>query len=328
MTSDLGLAARRIATVPKRPSREFRGAAALSIAGLLVLLFLSVTAWSLSIVPPIARHLAVVTPLVLAILHIAVAFGLAAELHWARRAVTPLLVLAVISGVVQVIAGVVRGSLEIPIAGLLALWALRAPAAAALPARGIPLAAWAVVGLAGLLTASPLLRPLILAPGGPLLTQASDLELAVSWSPGCVDTTTDTTEVPTGISPEIVDVTVDWRWKRAEPLREGMDTLTLEWGTIAALEDYGYYQRLDDHLPPGIDLADASFTERRYTIDLAVRGFEPGSVTVRLYRPHQGAAPPGGSIELYVSYAHAPNGEVGPARSVVWAQGMQARCEW
>jgi len=314
---------------PRAPTREYRAAVAFMANALLIL---GVLAWfGARDVLLVARLVHAFGPALEAALLLLVAAGLAVRRTWAVAAMTPLLWLLVIGGGISIVLALAQRTIQIPIGPLLAVWALRAKplgAPAMGPRPGLASRALVVVGVVAL--AWPLAAPAIAQPGGLFVTAASDLDHSVEVVGACVDTTREGAVVPVpGTSaepPATVDVTFHWAWRRNEVLRDGIDAVIFEWFTLAGRPNYEYY--LDrDATAAGITEEDRSFRFARYHVDLAQHGFEPGSITIRLLRPSE-AYRGSGSIELYASYVHAPNGIPNATQPGLWTVLVQARCEW
>ena len=319
-------------TMPQHrgPTREYRAAVAFIANALLVF---GVLAWfgAASDVLLVGRLVHAFGPAVGATVMLLVAAGLAVRRSWAAAAMTPLLWLLVIGGTISFVLALAQRTIQIPIGPLLAVWALRAKplgAPAMGPRPGLAGRALVVVGVVA--AAWPLAAPAIAQPGGLFVAAASDLDHSVDVVGACVDTTREGAVAPVpGTSaepPSAVDVTFNWAWRRTEPLVEGTDAVIFEWFTMVGREGYEYY--LDRQVDgPGITEEDRSHRSARYHVDLAQHGFEPGAITIRLLRPSE-AYRGTGSIELYVSYVHAPNGIPNATSPGLWTVVVQARCEW
>jgi hypothetical protein len=305
-------------TVPPRPSREYRAAVALSLTAIFTLAILALYGNVMSVFPPVTRAVTLAGPGTGAFVGLLMAFGLARGATWARSAMTPVLWLVVVSGSVSFVLALMRGSIDIPLGALLAIWALRAPPT--IDRRPSPLGR-AIVGVMTIVAAWPLIALLALQPGGVLLTAESDFDASLELSGACPGSGV----AAPGDAPEAIDVTFRWSWHRAEPFREGIDELTITWFTFGAGEDLGYYQ--DQPLPQaaGVTEEDRWIGRTTYRIDLAQQSFEPGEVRIRLLRATP--PPPGlGEVNVMAQFLHAPTGS--SVRPALWGAVEQARCEW
>jgi hypothetical protein len=259
------------------------------------------------------------------VLEIVVAAGIAWRLRWAHTAMTPVLWILFLGGLLTFLVSFGRGSIDIPIGAILAIWALRAPP------RGTPdptldqtvgsVFAPILVAAFMVVAAWPLIVPTAIQPGGPLIAAAEDLHLELTAT-SCVG--------EAGVAddpPEAIDAVLRWTWARAEPMRAGTDAVVLSWATMGREDVAGYF--LDEPLQqqPGITEEDRSGTFAVYRNDLAVRGFEPGFVTIRLQKPHE-LAPGPGLVQIAATYAHHYTGLVGITPSGLWTRAEVMNCEW
>jgi hypothetical protein len=65
----------------------------------------------------------------------------------------------------------------------------------------------------------------------------------------------------------------------------------------------------------------------RRGIDLAARGFEPGTASIRLRRPNELGSGPG-LVEVAASYAHHYAGLTGQNPMGVWTRATSMTCDW
>jgi hypothetical protein len=308
-----------------RPSREYRATTVLVLAGVFTLFVVLAYRGTISSVPAIG-FVTLVGPVVGAIVELVIAFGLAWHVRWAHVAMTPALWILALSGVLSFLASLGGGRLDIPIGAVLMLWALRAPASGTPdPAPGQsarPVLAPILVGSLLFVAAWPVIVPTATQPGGPLLAASTDLNLELAATP-CVGQS----GVP-GDPPDALDVVVRWTWARAEPMPGGIDALVLSWATMGGPEGSGgFYLDQPVEQEPGITEEDRSATFTVYRNDLSLRGFEPGSVTIRLRRPHELASGPG-LVQVAVTYAHHYNGQVGRTPSGLWTRAQVTNCDW
>ena len=309
-----------------RPSREYRATAALLVTGVFTLLLILLYARTISSVPAIGV-ITLAGPVIGSVVEIVIAGGLAWRLRWAHAAMTPVLWVLFLGGVLTFLVSLVRGSLDIPIGAILAIWALRAPPrgtpdpAAGQPLGGV-LAAILVAALV-VVAAWPVIVPTAIQPGGPLIAAAEDLHLELQTATACPGAAG-----PAHDPPEAIDVVLRWTWARAEPIRAGTDAVVLSWATMGGEEETaGYYLDEPIQQPPGITEEDRSGVFAVYRSDLGTSGFEPGSVTIRLRRPNGLGSGPG-LVQVAATYAHHYTGVVGAKVSGVWTHAEVMSCEW
>ena len=284
--------------------------------------------------PPIVGPVALIGPALSVITLLIAAAGLAWGRAWAYRAMTPLLVLLVVAGLISVALALLRLSLEIPLGAVLALWALRAPIpAGASPvsgqARGPVLVAALAVAALAVAVAWPLIAAVVLRPGGLLVAG----DMAVSTNMTVRGDCLASADAPGGTAPESMDVTFTWSWLQPEPWPAGTDLITLTWFTMRDGGLSGY--RLESVAAVGEGIVESNRWEDMrsrsnitFAVDLGRRQFSPGEVTVTLRRPE--AVPAGhGSVELYGQYVHGPASVYDAETPAVWrTHDVQARCEW
>ena len=308
-----------------RPSREYRATAAFLLTGVFLLLAVLLYGRTISSVPTIGV-MTLAGPVIGAVVELALAFGLAWRRHWAYAAMTPALWILVLSGVLTFLLSLAGGRLDIPIGAILAIWALRAPPrgtpdpAPLQPAGGV-LAPILVATLA-VVAAWPLIVPAAIQPGGPLLASAADLHLELQTATPCPGDAG-----PAHDPPEAIDIVVRWTWARAEPIRAGTDAVVLSWATMGREDLAGYFLDEPSQQQPGITEEDRSGLFAVYRNDLAASGFEPGSVTIRLHRPHELASGPG-VVQVAATYAHHYSGLAGMTPSGLWTRAEVMNCEW
>lgn len=330
MSTQAGSAAGRgseAPAAPPGPTREYRGTVTFTLIALLspVVLLLSVIADYTA--PPIVRLAATIGSGATTAVLFGVGLGLSAGRPWARVAMTPLLLVLLIAGVITFVAALLRSAIEVPFGALFAIWALRAPVAFPVAAAARHRAAGlAAVGVLVAATFWPAAASLVLQPGGPLVAARSDFEIATSLS-GCIG---EGGELPTA-APEAIDVTVTWQWLRGDAWPSGSDRLTVTWISMLGQGGGWYYYEGWPEFDSGITLEDLLAGRPRYgavfRIDLEKRRAEPGQVTFRIHRPEP--RPTGlGEILVQVEYEHNPDaaGERYPQRT--WMTHDQQRCEW
>jgi hypothetical protein len=308
-----------------RPSREYRATAALLVTGIFMLLVILLYARTISSVPAIGV-ITLAGYVIGAFVELVIAFGLAWRLQWASAAMTPALWILGISGVLTFILSIAGGGVDIPIGAILAIWALRAPSRGTPdPAAGQPLggalSAILVVALV-VVAAWPLIVPAATQPGGPLIAASTDLHLELQPAAPCPGDAG-----PVHDPPETIDVVLRWTWARTEPMRAGTDAIVLSWATMGGEEIAGYYLDQPIQQESGITEEDRSAMLAVYRNDLGARGFEPGSVTIRLHRPNELGSGPG-LVQVAATYAHHYMGLVRMTPQGLWTRAVVMNCEW
>jgi hypothetical protein len=308
-----------------RPSREYRATTALVLSGLFTLLVVLLYGRTISSVPVIGAFW-LVGPVIGAVVELVLAFGLALRLQWAKAAMTPVLWILGVSGVLTFLASLATGRFDIPIGAILVAWALRAPPSStphAAPGQSTSSVLTAIlVGAFLVATVWPVIVPAATQPGGPLLAASTEIDLQIAATP-CVG--------ESGVAndpPDAVDVVVGWTWARGEPMGAGLDAVVVSWATMAGVEGSGGYY-LDEPIPqqPGITEEDRSAAFTVYRNDLSVRGFEPGSVRIRLRRPNELVSGPG-FVQVAVTYAHHYSGQVGTKPAGLWTRAAVTSCDF
>jgi hypothetical protein len=255
----------------------------------------------------------------------AAAFGLATGRRWAVAATTPMLLLLVFAGTFELVWALTHGSITVPIGGVLALWALRAPLQARSEADGPPGRRLGVpgalaVGATAMSVAWPIASAFLLGAGGPFLVGREDLLPSLNV----------TCDSSPGRAPTSIQVAYDWRWSRAEPWAAGDDTVTIEAATQRDDGLGGYVLESDATMSAGIwqsNITIGNVSGITFGIDLAAARFEPGSVRLGFLPP--GDLPTGhGSVEVRATYLHAPAGTDSSSSPAVWKVVSPARCEW
>jgi hypothetical protein len=243
---------------------------------------------------------------VLAVLYLVEARALDRRLRWAVTAVRPLLLLLVASGVSAVVIALNGGTGRMPFDGLLAIWALLGAPDPTLVGGRVRRAA-GLVGSAGALLGAMVLAQPLFGWGG--LVDVHEPDLAGSLHVDC-GTPGD------GLPPTIV-VSYDWSWSATSPLPNQTDIVVIGWSGVDAqgrplfaIDDIpgtaaGIHSGMTGY--PSTAMADQvgaeSDTSFRWAIELAERGFEPGSVRLQLMRPRED--PPGpNSVTFAATYVH------------------------
>ena len=310
-----------------RPSREYRTTAAFLVTGVFTLVLVLLYRNTISSVPTIGV-MTLAGPLIGAVVELVIAFGLGWRLRWAAAAMSPALWIVALGGVLTFLVSLTAGSLDIPIGAILAIWALRAPP------RGTPdpdtalrrsagrVIAPTLVGVLVVVAAWPLIVPSLTRPGGPLIAASTDLDLDLQTAAACPGGAG-----PAHDPPETIDVVLRWTWAREKPMRSGTDAIVFSWATMGGEEIAGYYLDEPIQQQPGITEEDRSGLFAVYRNDLGARGFEPGSVTIRLHRPRELEAGPG-LVQIVATYAHYYTGLTGTTPSGLWTRHEVVNCEW
>ena len=309
-----------------RPSRQSRAATALFIAGAFTVFAILVYRGTISSVPAIGT-ITVAGPVIAAVVELVVAFGLASRRRWANVAMTPVLWILALSGVLTFLASLLGGRLDIPIGAILMIWALRAPVSSTVESCAGPVDAERA-------RINPRRRP----PGRGCMagdraerhpTGGTAARVVHGPPPrACRDALCRRSGRGPDGPPDAVDVVVHWTWARAEPVRAGIDAIVLSWATMGGPEGSGGYY-LDEPVQqePGITEEDRSGVLAVYRNDLTIRGFEPGTVTIRLRRPNE-LAPGPGLVQIAVTYAHHYNGQFGTTPAGLWTRAQVTNCDW
>jgi hypothetical protein len=309
-----------------RPSREYRATVAFTIGGLFALIVaLLLFGNVLQVVPPIRGALVLGGALLGTVAMLAAAYGLASGRGWAIVVATPMLLLLVLAGVIEVVEALTHNTIDIPLGALLAVWALLAPVRTPVdPTQGSR--TWGVAGtlvLAAMVvsTAWPIVSPLLLQSGGPFVVAEDALQ------PSLFLTCNGAPDAP----PTSVTIRYDWRWSRTEPWAAGTDTITLV--AYSSVEEDGsasYVLEGSTQGSAGTWQSDIMISEPQgvvFGIDLTQAGFEPGSVGIGLQPA--GPLPSGpGSIDVQATYLHAPIDTSGPNAASAWRVRSQMSCEW
>lgn len=316
------------------PSREYRATATFLICGVFALMVLFLVQGALPGNPPIRGVVALVGGVLMTIAVLATAIGLGRQATWARAITTPMLLALVLSGAIEVVAGLTQHRLQFPLGLILGIWALNAPFRTPLTtdadtnpsgadARsgtgirgGVALGAL-VLGLFGPYLAGPLTTP-----GGPLIVDGSALQPTLSV----------TCDQPNGGPPTAVRIDYRWQWSHAEPLVEGTDAITFTASTLRA-DDIDAAYRIDsnyDLVSPGVAPADISIGPNpavMFTVEIAANQFAPGEIRLPLQAPNQ--LPAGhGSIEISAQYEHGVDAAQLGDHAHLWVVESGARCEW
>jgi hypothetical protein len=251
------------------------------------------------------------------------AFGLARGRGWAVAVMTPLLQLLVLAGAVEVIWSLAHGAIHIPFGALLAIWALQAPIGAR-GSDGPRTSGWRLAGSAAfgamLLSAAwPVVGPILLIPGGPLVVSRDALQ------PSLVITC----DSAPGTAPTFVRVEYGWRWTRAEPWAAGTDSVVLTWYVVREDGLTGYEPEASASLGGGISEANVQLAPRGsvYGVDLGTTRFEPRTIAISLVSTGV-PEPEHGSVEIDAVYLHAPSDIYDFQSPATWSVISSSRCEW
>lgn len=307
---------------PAGPSCEYRATAALLVGGLFSLLVLLLVGGATSATPPIRGVLLFGGVAVGAVAMLTTAYGIASGRRWAIAIMVPMLLVQIAAGAVEAVWGLAHSTLTLPIAAVLAIWALRAPIRTKLePSPGA--GHWGVAGILALGAlvigaSAPVTASALLSPGGPLVVASDALvgHLVV------------TCDGNPGVSPTAVHASYDWHWSRSEPLPAGKDTITLEASRVVEDGQDGYVIDSTTEMSAGVWQSNIMIRFNPgmvFGIDLSIAKFDPGSVGMTFLR-YSATPADHGSVEIRATYLHAP----GQSRDApaLWKVVGTARCEW
>jgi hypothetical protein len=307
------------ATGRRPPTREDRAAIALMLLATFVAVIWLIVATGARPALPVLFLVAMVQPQMLLVLCVIAAWGLRQRRPWAVAACTPILVILLVAGLVSFVVALLQARLEIPLEAVLAWWALRAAPEARSEPRRAGAGAWLMVGGLLLVNLLPLLTPVALTPGGPLVVSESDLD--ASMTVDCGPTT--------NASPESIVVTYSWSWRRAELVAGGTDEVVVSWFGSGDAGSYTYSLAATE-LGQGLSEANRVLDPAAsilVAVDMATNRFQPGQLRLTLERGVD-LASPHGSIELRSRYAHAPADIYDPASAAQWHVDKPSRCTW
>lgn len=257
---------------------------------------------------------------VLAVLYVIAARAIDRRRPWAIAAVRPILVLLAVSGAYALLVAFTGGTPRVPFDGLLAIWALLAPADRSLVGGDVRRGALAAVTTGALLASMALATPLF-GWGGLLDVHESDLRASIS-----VDCGRSGPDMP-----QTVTVSYEWHWTSTSPMPNESDIVVIGWTgddpqgrPLYVIDEIpesgaGIYAGLAGY--PSTAMADLVGRESdaayRWVIRLNERGYEPGRVTLQLMRPRED--PPGpNTVTLLGSYVHLG----------LWRTSSPATCTW
>jgi len=282
-----------------------RALAALYLAGIVLAFFARPGANSLLLT--LAFNCAA---LLLVIVYLLVERGLRHLSRWAVAAARPVLVLVVVEDLAVVLSSLANGTVRLPIASVIAVWALLGPAGVVpIPRPGV--FAGLVVGFA-----APMLSVLVFAQqvfgwGGALDVQQSDLVPTLSvacGSPG--------DPVAAG-PPQSLTIRYDWAWTKGTPIPSGLDIVVIGWSGADAQgrplyllgplgpTSTGVYQ--GRRRAPSIEMANGIASSTRgswqWGVELGEQQAGPGHIELQLVRSREDQ-PGAMSEQIQVSYVH------------------------
>jgi hypothetical protein len=238
---------------------------------------------------------------------------------WAVAAATPLLGILIVFDVFNFVIGFGQGKLNLPIATVLGIWALRGQRAIR-PAPSLGPAGIVLVVVDLALSLATINVSAVVGPGGLLDLRQDDLQqtLAVDCGPS------------PGSPPAKLAITYRWSWRRDAFLAGGDDAIVVRW--FSAGTDGSVYV-LGDTPQPTIGLepggagplsggpaqawAGGGLQSFTWAIDLSTRGMAPGEV--RLDLGYAGGPRPQEPFHIDARYFH-----LGTWRS----QQLFADCTW
>ena len=265
---------------------------------------------------------------ILALAYVGIARGLRLLQPWAVAVARPVLALVVLEDVAVFVGGIVEGHIRgLPVATVVAGWALLGPAGV----RPIPRPK--LLSVVAFLLAAPLLAALVFARpvfdwGGVLDVHEGDIAsvlVASCAGPG------DNPNTPPGEPPAKVHVTYDWTWHKGAPVASGLDIVVIGWTGNDAQgrplyllgpsvpTERGIYdgRRRFPSLEMGNTMAAQSRGSWQWGIELDEHGVTPGRIEVDLERARD-AAPGAEPLRILVSYVHLGQ----------WHADVPLTCEW
>jgi hypothetical protein len=264
---------------------------------------------------------------ILAIVYLLIARGLWRLETWAIAAARPVLVLIIVEDLAAVAMSLLDGRFRLPLATVVAGWALLGGATV----RPIPwprrFAALVLVLVTPLLVSQLLSTP-VFGWGGSLDVQQSDLAASAMASCGPAGGNAGTAP---GEPPATIHVTYDWSWRKGTPAPSGLDIVVIGWtgddaeGRPLYLlgkslpTQRGVYDGRHEYpsLEMGNALAAASKGSWQWGIELDEQELRPGRIEVDLTRardPSPGLQP----LRLMLSYVHLG----------LWHVDVPLTCEW
>jgi hypothetical protein len=251
-------------------------------------------------------------------LEIIEARGLDQRRPWALAAARPMLAVLVATGLLSSLVALGESRLELPIAAVLAFWALLGVAIARVPPRDRRSNGMVVAFVA--LTVVTMGAHSVIGPGGVLDVRKADLVDSIDVE--CGD--------PASAPPHALSIVYAWHWARTGLPASGLDSVVIAWSgaddvgaslyALAATPPTGsgVYAGLSGG--PSSDLA-MTFAQGyqgswEWGIALDEQHLQPGRIEVELQRS---AAPPhAGSLTVTADYIHLG----------VWQRQVEATCTW
>lgn len=305
-----------------RAMLAFRALAAIYLAGIVLAFFPEPNTVSLLLTVTFNG-----AAFVLAIVYLLIARSLRVLARWAVSVARPVLILIVIEDLAVLAAAVMEARIRLPIATVIAGWALLGRAGV----RPIPMPrvfAGLVIALAAPMLAVLVFSRPVFGWGGVLDVQASNLvpKLSVSCAPGGSGT-----GAGAGLPPPRVRITYEWQWTKRTPMPSGLDVVVVGWTGDDAQGRPLYF--LGPTLPtgtgiydgrrayPSIEMGNAmaalSKGSWQWGIELGEQGLAPGRIDVDIDLPRE-PTPGSEPLRLLVSYVHLG----------LWHVDTAARCEW
>jgi hypothetical protein len=305
-----------------RAMLAFRALAAIYLAGIVLAFFPEPNRVSLLLI--LTFNLAA---LILAIVYLLIARGLRQLHRWAVAVARPVLVLIVVEDIVLLITTVLDGRIRVPVATVIAGWALLGPIGVQ------PIPRPKVFGAVVLALATPMLATLVFSHqvfgwGGVLDVQQSDLVSSVVASCGPAGGNPGT---PAGEPPDTIHLTYEWAWKKGSPVPSGLDIVVIGWTgddaegrplyllgrflpTAAGIYDG---RRAYPSIEMGNAVAAASKGSWQWGIELDEQLLRPGRIEVDLQRARD-VAPGSQPLRFLISYVHLG----------LWHVDVPLTCEW
>lgn len=305
-----------------RAMLAFRALAAIYLAGIMLAFFPEPRTVSLLLI--LAFNGAA---FMLALVYLLIARSLRYLRPWAVSVARPVLVLVILEDLAVLAAAVMEGRIRLPVATVIAGWALLGPTGV----RPIPMPR--VFGALVIALAAPMLAILVFSHqvfgwGGTFDVHEPDLvsNLIVSCGPPGGNTGT-----APGEPPARIHVTYEWSWKKGSPIPSGLDVVVIGWTGDDAQGRPLYFlgptlptgpgiydgRRAYPSLEMGNAMAAASDASWQWGIELDEHGLAPGRIDLDLERPRE-PTPGSEPLRLMASYVHLG----------LWHADVAATCEW
>jgi hypothetical protein len=283
-----------------------RGLGALYVAGMVLAVFVEPNSTSLLLTLVFNGAAAM-----LVAVYLLIARGLRHLEGWSIAAARPVLAFVVVEDLSLVVASAVNGHIRLPIASVMAIWALLGPADVRPTPRAGRFAGLVILLAAAMLSVLGLSQP-IFGWGGVLDVQQEQLvsKLVVSCAPA---------EGAAGPStpPPSIQVDYDWWWTKHTPVPSGLDIVVIGWsGTDAqgrplyllgplGPASEGVYQgrRTDPSLEMANAIASTTKGSWQWGIELGEQQLRPGHIALELGQAREdlrGAS----SLVVTASYVH------------------------